>query len=90
MLVKVIPQRPILGILPKNKWISDEMELDLNKREITHCMQFGSVYIGDVLVTDLNINLFYPAIIKVNNKPVVFDEVLEKIVSDPQTFTTVQ
>ena len=44
MKVKVIPQRPISGILPKNKWIDQEMECDLNKAEIMRCMQFGSVY----------------------------------------------
>lgn len=44
MKVKVIPKKPIPGILPKNKWIDTEMELDLNKKEIMHCMQFGIVY----------------------------------------------
>lgn len=47
MIVKVVPQRPIYGILPKNKMISTEMVLDLNKNEIKHCMQFGSVYDED-------------------------------------------
>lgn len=51
MLVKVIPIRPIPGILPKNKWIDSEMTLDLNKNEIIHCMQFGNVYDenGDII-----------------------------------------
>lgn len=44
MKVVVIPQRPIPGILPKNKWIDAKMVLDLNKNEIKHCMQFGNVY----------------------------------------------
>lgn len=44
MIVKVVPMRPIPGILPKNKWIDSEMELDLNKNEIVRCMQFGNVY----------------------------------------------
>lgn len=44
MLVKVIPVKPIPGILPKNKYIDCEMILDLNKNEIIHCMQYGNVY----------------------------------------------
>ena len=44
MKVKVVPKKPIPGILPKNKWIDVEMVLDLNKKEIAHCMQFGNVY----------------------------------------------
>ena len=44
MKVLVIPKKPIPGILPKNKWIDTKMVLDLNKNEIKHCMQFGSVY----------------------------------------------
>ena len=44
MKVVVIPKRPIPGILPKNKWISEKTVLDLNKNEIKHCMQFGNVY----------------------------------------------
>lgn len=44
MRVRVVPSRPISGILPKNKWLDTEMELELNKNEIIRCMQFGSVY----------------------------------------------
>lgn len=44
MNVKVVPVQPIRGILPKNKMIMDEMILDLNKSEISYCMQFGNVY----------------------------------------------
>lgn len=44
MKVKIIPIRPIPGILPKNKWIDTEIILDLNKKEIIHCMQYGNVY----------------------------------------------
>lgn len=43
MKVTVIPKRPIPAILPKNKWVDTEMELDLNKNEIKHCMQYGVV-----------------------------------------------
>ena len=52
MKVKVIPVRPIPGILPKNKWIDMEMDLDLNKNEIVHCMQFGNVYDEDGKIID--------------------------------------
>ena len=52
MKVKVIPVRPIPAILPKNKWIDCEMELDLNKNEIVHCMQFGNVYDEDGKIID--------------------------------------
>lgn len=52
MLVKVIPIRPIPGILPKNKWIEDEMVLDLNKNEIVHCMNYGNVYDEDGNIID--------------------------------------
>lgn len=44
MKVVVIPKRPIPGILPKNKWIDTKMVLDLNRNEIKHCMQYGSVF----------------------------------------------
>ena len=44
MKVKVVPIFPISGILPKNKTIIKEMELDLNKMEIIHCMQYGNVF----------------------------------------------
>lgn len=44
MKVKVVPERPIPGILPKNKWIDVPMELDLNKNEIIRCMNYGTVY----------------------------------------------
>ena len=47
MIVKVVPIRPIPGILPKNKWVDSEMVLDLNKNEIIHCMQYGNVYDED-------------------------------------------
>ena len=52
MKVKVVPVRPIPGILPKNKWIDSEIELDLNKNEIVHCMQFGNVYDEDGNIID--------------------------------------
>lgn len=50
MKVTVIPKRPIPGILPKNKWIDREMELDLNKNEIKFCMQ-------NAIVKDMNGNV---------------------------------
>lgn len=52
MKVKVVPKRPISGILPKNKWIDSELELDLNRIEISRCMQFGTVYDMDGIVID--------------------------------------
>ena len=47
MKVIVKPRRPIPGILPKNKWIDTEMELDLNISEMRRCMQYGDVYTAD-------------------------------------------
>lgn len=44
MRVKVVPIYPIRGVLPKNKCIDVEMELDLNKSEILCCMQSANVY----------------------------------------------
>ena len=44
MKEKVIPARPIPGILPKNKYIENETVLDLNKKEMIHCMQYGTLY----------------------------------------------
>lgn len=52
MKVKVVPKKPIPGILPKNKWIDSEMELDLNKNEILRCINFGVVYDEDNNVID--------------------------------------
>ena len=54
MNVKVVPKRHIPGILPKNKWIDVEMELDLNESEIRRCMQYGIVYYNDEPIKDLN------------------------------------
>jgi len=54
MIVKVIPDKPITGILPKNKILYDEQILDLNKAEIIRCMQFGSVYREDGELIDEN------------------------------------
>lgn len=48
MIVTVDPQRPISGILPKNKWITEKTELDLNRNEIIRCTQFGTVYDPDM------------------------------------------
>lgn len=55
MKVKVVPKRPIPGILPKNKWIDKEMELDLNIQEIKYCMGFGIIYHDGELVDEVNI-----------------------------------
>ena len=52
MKVKVVTKYPIPGILPKNKCIQGEMELDLNKNEIIHCMQFGNVFDEDGNILD--------------------------------------
>jgi hypothetical protein len=51
MKVVVDPKMPIPGILEKNKFLVEKMELDLNEKEIYRCMQFGTVYNenGDVI-----------------------------------------
>lgn len=54
MIVRVVPMRPIPGILPKNKWISSEGVYDLNKAEIIRCSQYGSVYDEDNNLVDSN------------------------------------
>lgn len=58
MKVKVIPMRPIPGILPKNKWIDTEIELDLNVMEIRRCMQYGSVYYENEIMDNTKLCLF--------------------------------
>lgn len=83
MQVRVVPLRPIPGILPKNKWICEEMELDLNRREIIYCMKFGNVYHNDNLISDMaSLNSIYlqKEITKVN-----ITEALEEIISKPET-----
>lgn len=79
MNVRVVPKRPIPGILPKNKWIDVEMELDLNESEIRRCMQYGVVYYNDEPIKDLNLcilseNKYKPAIETV--------EILEEEISE--------
>lgn len=54
MKVTVDPYRPISGILPKNKLISETMELDLNRNEIIRCTQFGTVYDEEMNIIDTN------------------------------------
>lgn len=44
MIVTVVPQRPISGILQKNKLITEKIKLDLNRNEIIRCMKYGTVY----------------------------------------------
>ena len=72
MKVKVNPQRPIPGILPKNKWIDHEMECDLNKSEIMRCMQFGTVYDMEGVVIDTKYLQSFP-IIDSDNKVVILE-----------------
>lgn len=68
MLVKVVPIRPISGILPNNQWLCTRSELDLNKKEVIRCMQFGYVY-------DQNDNLideeYLHKLFSEENKPVM-------------------
>lgn len=52
MIVKVSPIFPIPCILPKNKFIDDEMILDLNDKEIRHCMNYGVVYDENGIIID--------------------------------------
>lgn len=54
MIVIVDPQRPIPGILEKNKFISEKTKLDLNRNEIIRCMNFGSVYDENMNILDEN------------------------------------
>lgn len=55
MIVRVVPKRPIPGILPKNKWIDIEMELDLNEKEIKRCMQYGDVYFNGEIIDEVKL-----------------------------------
>lgn len=58
--VKVTPIRSIPGILGKNKNINAEMVLELNKREIMHCMRFGVVHdMNGTLVDDKYLNTYF-------------------------------
>ncbi len=79
MLVKVVPVRPIPGILPKNKWIDTEMVLDLNKNEIVHCMQFGNVYDEDGKLIDA-ISVHQKAKVNPKTKAV---EIIETVEVEP-------
>ena len=93
MLVKVVPIRPIPGILPKNKWIDDEIILDLNKNEIVHCMNYGNVYDEDGNIIDAisvhkkAINQNKPKAVEVIKpvevEPVIVKEVPEIIIPEP-------
>lgn len=77
MIVRVIPKRPIPGILPKNKWIDTEMILDLNKAEISYCMQYGTVRDErSNLIDDISVKSIPTSIIssKVEPKKVVIKE----------------
>lgn len=87
MIVRVEPQRPIPGILPKNKWIDKPMELDLNKNEIIRCSQYGSVYYQNILVDNTNVDNIIKNIKKVSNKNIV---VVEEQISESsiETATT--
>lgn len=79
MLVKVVPIRPIYGILPKNKWIDTEIVLDLNKNEIVHCMQFGNVYDEDGKLIDA-ISVHQKAKVNPKTKAV---EIIETVAVEP-------
>ena len=72
MKVTVDPHRPISGILPKNKMISEKTELDLNRAEIVRCTQFGTVYDEDMNVIDIdNIDRLF----KQSNKKKLFKHI---------------
>ena len=72
MKVTVDPHRPISGILPKNKMISEKTELDLNRAEIVRCTQFGTVYDEDMNVIDIdNIDRLF----KQTNKKELFNHI---------------
>lgn len=80
MKVLIIPKKPIPGILPKNKWIDTKMVLDLNKNEILHCMQFGTVYdesgnmIDSIRVKNIPTSIHKEIIQKPITKPVIVEE----------------
>lgn len=71
MRVKVIPNRPIPGLLPKNAMLTGEACLDLNKREILYCMNFGNVFDEEGTVIDHKYlsEVFYPTTPKRVVKP---------------------
>lgn len=89
MKVTVIPKRPIPAILPKNKWVDTEMELDLNKNEIKHCMQYGvvkdmsGVVIDELYIRNFTVNVQYNKIKAIEesitttettaNEPIIID-----------------
>ena len=55
--VKIIPKQPrfISDILKLQARIDEQMELELNVREIVRCMQFGNVFDEeDNLITHVN------------------------------------
>jgi hypothetical protein len=79
MIVKVVPVRPIHGILPKNKWLDTEMVLDLNKNEIVYCMQFGNVYDEDGKLIDA-ISVHQKAKVNPKTKAV---EIIETVAVEP-------
>lgn len=55
--VKIVPKQPrfISDILNLPDRIDEEMELELNVREIVRCMQYADVYENDVLLTPFDI-----------------------------------
>lgn len=83
MNVRVVPKRPIPGILPKNKWIDVEMELDLNESEIRRCMQYGIVYYNDEPIKDLNLCILS------ENKPSCKVEIVNETNIDEVPFTVI-
>lgn len=95
MRVKVVPKKPIPGILPKNKWIDKEMELDLNEREIIRCMNFGIVYnengevISSYAINSNNNNVDFIIDVKNNDtKPFVTGMSINPVIEQEQTSIT--
>ena len=83
MVVKVVPLRAIPGILTKNKWIDEEMELDLNRKEIIYCMGFGNVYYEDKLISNIaSLNSIY---LQKEITKVEITKTLEEVISKPET-----
>lgn len=76
MIVKVIPKRPIPGVLPKNKWIDIEMELDLNVMEIRRCMQHGNVYYDGEIINESKLAILATGIIKPEKKIELYEPVV--------------
>lgn len=77
MNVRVVPKRPIPGILPKNKWIDVEMELDLNIMEIRRCMQYGNVYYDGQIINETKLALLATGLIKPEKKIELHEHIID-------------